>query len=60
METQRNTVVCLHRKNHPRLFVAVCENCRLSGKCPEYQQYLNSTCPQVIKNSGEGAKIIEH
>jgi len=40
MQAQKDTIVCLHRKNHPRLFVVICENCKFKGKCSEYRQYL--------------------
>ena len=35
-------IVCLHRKNNPRISVRICEqNCRLKEQCKEYQKFFD-------------------
>ena len=35
-------IMCLHRKNTPRISVKVCEqSCRLKGECKEYRVFSN-------------------
>jgi len=47
----RPTVLCVRKKNQPRVFVVICEKCRYRVKCPSYQQYVN---PGLFEVKGKG------
>ena len=51
----RPTVLCLRKKNRPRVFVVVCEKCRYRKKCVSYQRYIS---PQLfdVKRKGRARR----
>jgi hypothetical protein len=52
----RPTVLCLRRKNQPRVFVVVCEKCRYRFKCASYQQYISPGLFDVKRKGRVGKK----
>lgn len=49
-------IVCLHRKNSPRISVEICErNCRFKDRCKEYREFFQSlsrgALPEFIHES---------
>ncbi len=54
-QIDRPTVLCVRKKNQPRVFVVVCEKCRYRVKCPSYQQYANPGLFDV-KRKGRAGK----
>jgi uncharacterized protein YlaI len=50
----RATLLCVRKKNQPRVFVVVCEKCRYRVKCSSYQQYINPGLFEVKRTGRVG------
>jgi len=52
-------IVCLHRKNNPRISVTVCEqNCRFKKRCKEYQTFFHLLSRGQVARLPEEAQTV--